>query len=366
MRSSLDAMAKGLASGTRRCRASKPDSRRHQERQPRRCGADARDACRRLSGSRPGGRCGRASRDRPSRSTRRSLAAHLLLGLANTRLNRPQAAAAAYAAARKLEPAPERAAYLYAQRHSWRPEAGSGARPWPRSSRPSSGSHAATDDCRLQLDLLDDASVDAPLFVPAAYVEGFRLLARAKISRGAGEPARGRGRGSAGHGGGAHRRAPRSGRRTRAHRDSRQRCWHPAIARRRAPACSRPFAAFPTSGQAHWRLGRLGENGGDQAAALRAYEAAARARPWRAPRSCYAAIGRLQHTVLDLDAAARAYERRVALAPRSAPAHLDLGAGLSGAGSAGRRAGGVPGGGAGRSRQRARVCVGGPAARRSG
>jgi tetratricopeptide (TPR) repeat protein len=40
----------------------------------------------------------------------------------------------------------------------------------------------------------------------------------------------------------------------------------------------------------------------------------------------FAAIGRLHHTALDLDAAARAYERRAALAPQSAPAHLDLAA----------------------------------------
>jgi tetratricopeptide (TPR) repeat protein len=38
----------------------------------------------------------------------------------------------------------------------------------------------------------------------------------------------------------------------------------------------------------------------------------------------YAAIGRLQHSALNLAAAATAYERRAALAPRSARAHLDL------------------------------------------
>jgi tetratricopeptide (TPR) repeat protein len=83
---------------------------------------------------------------------------------------------------------------------------------------------------------------------------------------------------------------------------------------------------FPASGQAQWRLGRLNEDGADPAGALRAYEAAARAEPVAGASLVYAAIGRLQHAALNLDAAARAYERRVALAPRSPQAHLDLAA----------------------------------------
>ena len=86
------------------------------------------------------------------------------------------------------------------------------------------------------------------------------------------------------------------------------------------------IASFPASGQAQWRLGRISQDGGDEAGALRAFEAAAQLAPVAGASHVYRAIGRLQHSKLDLAAAARSYERRVALTRLSRDARLDLGA----------------------------------------
>jgi tetratricopeptide (TPR) repeat protein len=209
-----------------------------------------------------------------------------------------------------LEPASGRTAYLFASATR-----GPSSSPERRTAldalvKSVSTGRVATDIAVLQLDLLDDASVDAPLFVPAAYVEGLRLLAEANYP------------------------AALASLRTAAALD-------PADERARLAAADALVATgeraaarasllettrrHPSSGQAHWRLARLNEEGGDQAGALRAAEAAARCAPLAGASIVYATIGRLRHTALDLPAAARAYERRVALTPQSAPAHLDLG-----------------------------------------
>jgi len=250
--------------------------------------------------------------------------AHLLLGLANTRLNRPQAAASAYARAFGLDPMPERAAYLYASANRGAPEAGERHAALASLVKAVSGTRAATDLTVLQLDLLDDASVDAPLFVPAAYVDGFRLLAGVKYPEAL-----------------ASLRAAAAADPLVTGATSAAATLTPADERARIATADRLLASgdrvaaraslletvrrYPASGQGQWRLGRLNENGGDQAGAVRAYEAAARAAPVAGAAIVYAAIGRLRHSALDLEAAARAYERRVALTPGSAPAHLDLG-----------------------------------------
>jgi tetratricopeptide (TPR) repeat protein len=252
------------------------------------------------------------------------MAGHLLRGLGHARQGHAGDAASAYAAARTLDPAAPAVAYLYLAATR-----GNAARPERRAALDAlvqavSGGHPATDFTVLQLDLLDDASVEAPLFVPAAYVDGFRLLADAKYPEGlaslraaaAADP--------------LVTGAARAGA-----------ALTPADERARIATADRLVAAgdrdaaraslldtvrrFPASGLAHWRLGRLSEEGGSQPAALRAYEAAARAAPLAGASVVYAAIGRLHHTSLDLEAAARAYERRAALTPRSARAHLDLG-----------------------------------------
>ena len=254
------------------------------------------------------------------------VAAHLLRGLANARLNRPPAAAAAFAAARKLQPASARAAYLYLSvtRAAEGAARGAALEALFAAVKTEAAAAEAGDFAGVTLDLLDDASVDAPLFVPAAYVAGFRLLAQAKYpdalaslrAAAAADPL--------------------------VNAAARPAALNPAderarIAKADALVTSGDRAAaraslletamrFPESWMAHWRLGRLAEDDADQAAALRSYEAALRCAPVAGASIVHAAIGRLQHTALDLAAAARSYERRVTLAPRSAPAHLDLGA----------------------------------------
>ena len=236
-------------------------------------------------------------------------AVHLLRGLALARTNRTGAAAGAYDAARKVDPSPA-AAYLYlaasrgASREPTR-QVALDALLQAVISGPS-----ATDLAVLPVALLDDASVDAPLFVPAAYVPGFRLLADARyaealVSLRAVPPA-----------------AAADERTAIAKADAFVASGDRAAA---LPVLRDTIRRFPASGQAQWRLGRLHEDAGDQAGALRAYEAAAGCAPVAGAAIVYAAVGRLHHTAFDLAAAARAYERRVALVPGSPQAHLDLG-----------------------------------------
>ena len=83
--------------------------------------------------------------------------------------------------------------------------------------------------------------------------------------------------------------------------------------------------AMPSSGQGHWKLGRLHQTLGDEAGALRSYEAASTLPRLAGGSQVYAAIGRIRHNQLDLDRAASAYQGRVELTPNDAAAHLDLG-----------------------------------------
>jgi len=83
--------------------------------------------------------------------------------------------------------------------------------------------------------------------------------------------------------------------------------------------------AMPRSGQGHWKLGRLHQTLGDEAGALRSYDAASTLPRLAGDSQVYAAIGRIRHNQLDLDRAASAYQRRVELTPNDAAAHIDLG-----------------------------------------
>ncbi len=180
--------------------------------------------------------------------------------------------------ARKLEPASARAAYLYLS--ATREAARSGERAAALEAlltAVTAGVTGADDFAGLPIDLLDDASVDAPLFVPAAYVAGFRLLAQARYpealaslrAAAAADP------------------LVTSAARPTALNPADERA---RIAKADALVASGDRAAaraslldtvrrFPDSGQAHWRLGRLAEDDADQAAALRSYEAASRCAP---------------------------------------------------------------------------------------
>ena len=211
LQASLDAMAQGLARvGRGRRPGSRSGSQAPSRARLRRGGPHARHAGRHLSRSRTGGRRAAASRSgsraRPVLRGRPTCCA-----ASQTRGSTgPTAAAAAYAAARQLEPCigSARRTCISAPLEEAATERRSAARRWRRCStavRAERRAGAADDFARLPLiDLLDDASVDAPLFVPAAYVAGFRPARAGQISRGAGEPPRGGGRRSAGHA----RRAP--------------------------------------------------------------------------------------------------------------------------------------------------------------
>ena len=242
------------------------------------------------------------------------VAAHLLRGIGRAKLNQGAAAATAFAAARRLEPGSPLPAYQYLRATRGAATAPDRAAAIDVLLKTAIAAPAAPIDLAgLPLNLLDDASVDAPLFVPAAYVPGFSLLADARypealvaLRAAAAAPS-----GAAGE----------------IATISKADALVASGDRARALALLRDTARrVPLSGQAQWRLGRLSEDAGDQVAALRAYEAAARAAPVAGASIVYAAIGRLHHNALDLGPAARAYERRVTLTPQSAPAHLDLSA----------------------------------------
>src|SRR6187399_2418249 len=204
--------------------------------------------------------------------------AHLLRGLAYARLNRTTAAAAAYAAARKLDPASARAAYLYLRATREAATGERGAALEALLTAVTAGAAAGPGDfAGLPLDLLDDTSVDAPLFVPAAYVGGFRLLAQARYPEAL------------------------ASLRAAAAADplvtaaARPATLNPADERSRISTADALVASgdraaaraslldtvrrFPDSGLAHWRLGRIAEDEADQAAALRSYQAASRCAP---------------------------------------------------------------------------------------
>jgi tetratricopeptide (TPR) repeat protein len=82
---------------------------------------------------------------------------------------------------------------------------------------------------------------------------------------------------------------------------------------------------IPGSIEAYWKRGRLAEAVGDGADALQAVEHVA-TRPVIAGRGrVYATVGRLHHSQFNLAAAAVAYERRVGITPNDHEAHFDLG-----------------------------------------
>jgi tetratricopeptide (TPR) repeat protein len=235
----------------------------------------------------------------------------------------------------------------------------------------------------LQLDLLDDASVDEPLFPTSAYARGISLVREAKYAEALaslraaadGDPlvtdaalasAEARAASTALRNQDARNAVqallsvpgqqssseiqrllgvaywtledyPRSSERLRAaiRLDARnERAWialSDVLVASADHAAARELllqtiAAFPASGLAQWRLGRLSQDGGDQAGALAAFEAASRLSPIAGLSIVYRAIGRLQHSKLDLAAASRSYESRVALTPLARDARLDLGA----------------------------------------
>ena len=82
--------------------------------------------------------------------------------------------------------------------------------------------------------------------------------------------------------------------------------------------------AIPDSAQAHWKLGRLHQTLGDEPSALRSFETGASMPSLGGSGHLHAAIGRLYHSRLDLDAAAAALARRVRTTPNDSAAHFDF------------------------------------------
>ena len=250
--------------------------------------------------------------------------AQVLRGLGHARLNQGGATAVAFGAARRLDPASPATAYSFLRATGGATASPDRAAALDMLLKTVSGGPSATDLAPLPLDLLDDASVDAPLFVPAAYVPGFRLIAAAKYAEALGSLRAAAAADPLVTAGAAVTTLNPADERARiAEADRLVAAGKPEAAH---ASLAETVRRFPASGLAHWRLGRLNEDGADAAAALKAYEAAERSAPVAGASLVYAAIGRLQHSALNLDAAAKAYERRVVLAPRSAQAHLDLGA----------------------------------------
>jgi tetratricopeptide (TPR) repeat protein len=86
--------------------------------------------------------------------------------------------------------------------------------------------------------------------------------------------------------------------------------------------------AFPRSGQARWTLGTLHRRFGDEANALQSFEAAAGLSPFAGFTHVLTAIGTLQRNQLNFEAAVTAYSRAVSAAPNNSQAHYELGEAL--------------------------------------
>lgn len=309
----------------------------------------------------------------------------ILRGLAHARANQPAAAAAAFQRALTLGPSDVTAALLYIQVTRG---AGPSKERELAMTALLEGVATLADGTRtpaiavLPLDLLDDASVDEPFFPISLYGPGLALVrdgrhaeglaglkaaaqtdplladsalasaeARAASAALRDQDAKAAAKGFASVPGQATSSElqrlqgiaywtledyPRSAQHLRAAVRLNPRNERARLALADVLVASRDFvaardvllqtiAAFPASGQAHWRLGRLSQEGADEPRALQAYEAASRQSLFAGASLVQAAIGRLYYNKLELDAAARAYERRVGLTPTARDAHLDLG-----------------------------------------
>jgi tetratricopeptide (TPR) repeat protein len=166
----------------------------------------------------------------------------------------------------------------------------------------------------MVLDLIDEASVPAPVFVPAIYNDAAALLMQAKY-----DEAIALLRKDAAH---TSLVAVRDERARLAAADARGESGDPAGAR---VALDDAIRAFPKSGMSHWKLGRLQLALGDEAGALRSFEMAATLPSLGGAAHLFAAIGRIRHNRLDLDGAVSAYMRQVELTLNDPGAHVDLG-----------------------------------------
>jgi tetratricopeptide (TPR) repeat protein len=304
---------------------------------------------------------------------------HLLRGLAHERSSRPAEASDAYRAAWRANTADAASAYLVLRAN-------------PSEAR-------ALDTLRMAVtrriesptsafngfpvaDLLDDASVPAPMFAPAAYAPAFAFIRQGKYDEAlatlkdvvAADPlvtdpalqsseakrgiaalreknvrfaivaldaASGRTAGSAEvhrvlgmafaagkqydksltHLQEASRLNPRDERARVAIADVLVASGKPDAARE---SLRQTIRDLPESAEASWQLGRVEQSLGD-AAAVRSFERAS-AKPVVAGLArLYAIVGQAYHAQFDVDTAADAYRRRARLMPNARDAHFDLG-----------------------------------------
>ena len=162
------------------------------------------------------------------------------------------------------------------------------------------------------LDLLDETSLETPVFAPVRYAEGFGLLREGRYDDALGSL----------------ERAARAPGPTQDERGRLSAGDALIVAGDLSGAREAYYAAtmaMPGSGLAHWKMGQVHLQFADERSAARSFEAAAALGLFAGARHVHAALGRLYHNQLDLERAAEAYERRVAVAPNDGIGHADLG-----------------------------------------
>ena len=234
-----------------------------------------------------------------------------LRGLAYERTNQPAKAIGAYRFAIKQEPGDIATAYLLLRATASTADRNDTSAVMKTVVEAAEKETAVPPQFPI-FDLIDEASVTAPIFVPEAYSEAAALLTQAKYVeaiawlRKSAE---------------ASLSAARDERSRLSAADARAESGDLAGAE---SALNDAIRAFPMSGLAHWKLGRLQLRLGDEVAALRSFQSAAALPSLGGAAHVYASIARIQHNQLDLDGASSAYSRRVALTPNDATAHDDL------------------------------------------
>ena len=303
---------------------------------------------------------------------------HVLRGLAYERLNRPADAASAYRAAWQASPEQGSTAYLLLRSDP----SSSAAREalWTAVRRRAEAASASPEGFPVA-DLLDDASVTAPFFAPAAYAPAFALIREGKYEQAvtklkeavAADPLvteqalqsdeakqgiaafrKADLRSATASMEAASKRYPQSAEVRRIHgmvlavakvhdgslaslreaarmnpRDERSRIAIADV----LVASGKPDAAreslrqtireLPESAEAQWQLGRVEQALGD-ADAVKSFERAATRPVVAGLARLYAIVGQAYHAQFDVDAAAEAYRRRVRIAPNDRDAHFDL------------------------------------------
>jgi tetratricopeptide (TPR) repeat protein len=303
---------------------------------------------------------------------------HVLRGLTYERLNRPAEAASAYRAAWKARPEQATNAYLVLRSDPSISDAREAL--WTAVRRRAEAPSQTPEGFPIA-DLLDDASVTAPLFAPAAYASAFALIREGKYDQAvaklkqtiaadplvtdqalqskeakqavaafrnadlrsatasleavakrypqSSEVRRIQGMVLAGakmHDASlaslreAARLNPRDERSRIAIADVLVASGKPDVARE---SLRQTVRDLPESAEAQWQLGRVEQALGD-ASAVKSFERAA-SRPVVAGLArLYAIVGQAYHAQFDFDGAVTAYRQRVTIAPNDRAAHFDL------------------------------------------